>query len=116
MLCNLERCTTNLFLGVLDLAVKLSVFSTDRFHGILKSLYLQSWIFIIGKNVLFLNLECPWSLWRTSFFVDKLAILSLEKLISMWAFAKFLIDKLVLPSESLDIFGKFSDFLGFELS
>jgi len=116
VLCDLERCATNFFLSILDLAVKFSVFSTDSFHGILESLYLQSWIFIIGKNVLFLNLKCPWSLRRTSFFVDKLAVLSLEKLISVWAFAKLLIDKLVFSCESLDIFSKFSHFLCFELS
>jgi hypothetical protein len=51
----------------------------------------------------------------TSLAVNQVIVLVLEQLVSVAAFAEFLIDEPILSSEGLDILCKFRDFLSLEL-
>ena len=115
MLSQGEWSTTDLFLGRLYLAKQFLILSAKRFNSMLQPFNLKCGVTIVRKNVLFLNLQRPSRLLRSSLFVDKLLVLRLEELVGVWTFAELLVDEAILTSQRLNILGQFCHFLSFQL-
>ena len=75
--CDLEGCTTHLFLSILKLIVEVLVLLRDLVDSRLKSLNLQARISVIGQDVFFLKLKCPCLLSSSSLLVSKFVVLVL---------------------------------------
>ena len=82
----------------------------------LEPLDLHRGVSIVGKDVLFFNLESAGRLLGSSFLVHKFRVLSLQKLISVRTFAEFLVHEPILSCQRLNVLCQLCDLLGFELS
>lgn len=70
MFRDLEGSTSDLFLGVLNLCVKVLVLSTHGLNRVFESLDLEACISIVGQNVLLLDFKSTGCLLGSLLFVS----------------------------------------------
>ena len=91
-----KRGASNFLLSHLHLIIQLLVLTAQRLNSMLEPLDLHRGVSIVGKDVLFFNFESAGRLLGSSFLVHKFRVLSLQKLICVRTFAKFLVHKPIL--------------------
>lgn len=101
-----------IFFKHLQLGVEILVFIAKVIKGILQSLVLNTGVSIILEDVLFLHFKGTEGLLTMLLFVWKLFSLPLKVVVSLGWLSKLLVDVLILPRESLNVFSKLLDFLG----
>ena len=116
MLSNGKGSTSHFLLRILHLSKQLLILLTQRLHCVLQSLDLQARVTIVCQDVFFLNFKSTSCLLRSSFLLNQLRVLRLQKLVCVGTLSKFLVDESVLAGQRLNILCDLCDFLGFQLS
>lgn len=98
-----ELGATHILFHIQALLVELVVVVGELLDGFLVAFILESSITIVLEDVLFFHFEGADVLDCKSFLLLKLLVLLFEELVGLGSLGEFLVDKLVLAGEGLDV-------------